>query len=92
MFVLEDVKESKDDTCKNTTSKLTRTHTSNHAGTVRRDHGETGGVGQAEEAQEMLDLNAVHTANEENITITKDPIAAVSVLPKDTLPNAPKSG
>ena len=43
------------------------------------------------ETQETLDLNAVHSTDEEKITITIDSGAAASAMPKDMLPNVPKS-
>ena len=44
------------------------------------------------EAQETLDLNAVHNIDVEKITITTDSGAAVSAMPEDVLPNVLKSG
>ena len=44
------------------------------------------------EAQETLDINAVHNIDEEKLTITIDSGAGVSVMPKDMLLNVTKSG
>ena len=38
------------------------------------------------EAQEMLDLNAMHSVSEEKTTITTDSEPAVPAMPKDTHP------
>ena len=44
------------------------------------------------EAQETLDLHAVHNNDEDKISITVDSGAAVSSMPKDMLPNVPERG
>ena len=44
------------------------------------------------EAQETLDLNAVHNIDEVKNTITIHSGAAVLAMPKDMLPIVPKSG